>query len=64
MKHWSLVGEFFLFRWLFGDYQREEGRGDLPTHRNDYYGRDKWRNYQSPDEFHEEQDDYDMMDDF
>lgn len=49
MKLFRYIGEFFLFSWLFGKLQHTENSD--------------WDS-QSYDDFHEEQDDYDMMDDF
>lgn len=72
MKFWSYIGEFLLFRWLCGKLQHTENndeivRKSIDSHRysSNSYDSHKydWDN-QSYNNFHEEQDDYDMMDDF
>lgn len=66
MSFWDFIGEFFLFRWLFCD-SRQRDEHDNVSESRDYYDDhdyDYGRNHQSFDDFHEEQDDYDMMDDF
>ena len=88
MTFWNYIGEFFLFRWLFGSHKHNEskrnlsdtsssfghkdiiGNNDTHTgfsrrHENSY---SRYDNYdygysQSYDDFHDEQDGYDMMDD-
>lgn len=88
MKFWNYIGEFFLFRWLFGSHKHNEPKRDVPNtnprsadrdfandldshivgirHSDNSYSRYDNQNYgysQSYDDFHAEQDDYDMMDD-
>ena len=87
MTFWNYIGEFFLFRWLFGSHKHNEtqqnmsdtsssfGNKDIidvdDTHygfgpNENSYSRYDNREYgysQSCDDFHDEQDDYDMMDD-
>lgn len=83
MKIWNYIGEFFLFRWLWGRLQHAENNNnrvrksrDFHRHSSDYFGSNKryfsdsfdsnkynWES-QSDNDFDEEQDDYDMMDDF
>lgn len=74
MSMWKYIGEFMLFRWLFGnrDTDRQHDAGSSSSvDTNDF---SPWRsNYDdysaddsycsSLDNFHNEQDDYDMMDD-
>lgn len=87
MAFWKYIGEFLLFRWLFGSHKHDEpGRdlsdtsssfgnkdiidvndthSDFGCHENSYSRYDN-RDYgysQLYDDFHDEQDDYDMMDD-
>lgn len=94
MRIWNYIGEFFLFRWLFGKlHHKEDYESELKSNarrtfmsdstedneapdswssgyyhgyssRNIYDSYDYDRLNQSIDDFHEEQDDYDMMDDF
>ena len=94
MSFLNCIGEFFLFRWLFGKLQSNEVQKNVPEscerqsfinddaedneisvdmsnsyHRDDfsynpYADNDYDWNGQSFNDFHEEQDDYDMMDDF
>ncbi|WP_305483349.1 hypothetical protein [Paramuribaculum intestinale] len=87
MSLWNYIGEFLLFRWLFGSHEHNETKRDLSdksasfgnkdiiddndthtgfgrSHDNSYSRYDN-RDYgysQSYDDFHDEQDDYDMMD--
>lgn len=74
MKFWNYIGEFFLFRWIFGKIQHTEDN-DIPAGKssnahgylsNSYsYGSNEYDwDSQSYDDFHVEQDDYDLMDDF
>lgn len=87
MAFWNYIGEFFLFRWLFGFHKCNETKNDLSTpitnsgnrdvdeldshisfgrHYDNRYSRYDNLNYgysQSYDDFHDDQDDYDMMDD-
>lgn len=65
MKFWNYIGEFFLFRWIFGKIQHTEDN-DIPGGKpSNSYGSNEYDwDSQSYDDFHEEQDDYDMMDDF
>lgn len=87
MTFWNYIGEFFLFRWLFGSHKHNEtqqnmsdtsssfGNKDIIDVDDTHYGfgpnenscsRYDNRDYgysQSCDDFHDEQDDYDMMDD-
>ncbi|MDE6652413.1 MAG: hypothetical protein K2K08_08420 [Paramuribaculum sp.] len=70
MGFWNFIGEIALFRWLFGE---EDKKRNDNKYRNQYHSSSSryyeerdysgWSN-QSFDDFHEEQDDYDMMDDF
>jgi hypothetical protein len=87
MTFWNYIGEFFLFRWLFGSHKHDEPKRDLSDmsasfgnndiiddndthsrfgrHGNSYSRYDN-RDYgysQSYDNLHDEQDDYDTMDD-
>lgn len=88
MAIWNYIGEFFLFRWLFGSHKHNEVKCDvLDTniksadrdfaddldpyigYESHYYNnRSRYNNQdygysQSYDDFHDEQDVYDMMDD-
>ena len=71
MKFWNFIGELAFFRWLFGDDKEandnDPKRKSINTHMyssNSYRSsRSDWK-HQSFNDFHEEQDDYDMMDDF
>lgn len=88
MSFWNYIGEFFLFRWLFGYHRHNEtqqnmsdtsssfGNKDIINvndthtdfgrrHDNSYsrYDNHDYGYSQSFDNFHDEQDDYDMMDD-
>ena len=88
MSLWNYIGEFLLFRWLFGLGKRDATehdsygssfrsfRDDFDNHTNpdtgsgsrydSPYSRYDHHDYgysQSYDDFHDEQDDYDMMDD-
>ncbi|MDE6268966.1 MAG: hypothetical protein K2M04_07795 [Muribaculaceae bacterium] len=62
------IGEFFLFRWIMGSGDRRHDSRPAPRPK-DYprYNSSSYHDYsshrQSFDEFHEEQDDYDMFDD-
>ncbi len=87
MSYWNYIGEFFLFRWLFGSHKHNvtqqnmsdtfssfgnmdiiddnDTHSGFDRHENSYSRYDN-RDYgysQSCDDFHDEQDDYDMMDD-
>lgn len=89
MTFWNYIGEFFLFRWLFGFHKHNESKRNLSDtsssfgnkyivddndthsgfgcHKNSYsrYDNHDYGYSQSYDDFHDEQDDYDMMgDDF
>lgn len=73
MKFWDIIGEICMFRWLFGKVEaindnfndREPSRyNSNRSSRNSYFNNEYGRNNQSYDDFHEEQDDYDIMDDF
>ena len=72
MRFWNYIGEFFLSRWLFGILQHTENNHNPARKSNNFhgnssnsYGSNKYDwNRQSYNEFHEEQDDYDLMDDF
>lgn len=92
MKFWNYIGEFYLFRWLFGKLHKNEDGvtssanrqpfmsdcvedNDAPVvrsssyhynqpYRDPYDGNDDGWSNKPFDDFHEEQDDYDMMDDF
>lgn len=66
------ISEFLLFRWLFGKHQHK-GNNDSPIRKSsdsrgysiNSYGRNvSDRDSQYYNDFHDEQDDYDMMDDF
>ena len=72
MRLFRYIGEFFLFRWLFGKIQYTDNN-DSPTSKtsdsralsSNFYDTIKYDlGSQSFNGFHEEQDDYDMMDDF
>lgn len=87
MTFWNYIGEFFLFRWLFGSHKHNEtqqnmsdtsssfGNKDIIDVDDTHYGfgpnENSYSHYdnrdygysQSCDDFHDEQDDYDMMDD-
>lgn len=72
MKFWNYIGESFLFRWLFNKLHNTEDN-DAPNGKpSDYRGYSSnshssnryHGNSQSYHDFHEEQDDYDMIDDF
>ena len=72
MVFWNYIGELFLFRWLFGKPQHSENNHNPVRKSSDFnwessnsYGSNKYDwSRQSYNDFHEEQDDYDMMDDF
>ena len=72
MNLWNYIGEFFLFRWLFGKHQHTEcnitpkikSRNSRGYSSNSYDSNKYDWSSQSYDDFHEEQDDYDIMDDF
>lgn len=72
MKIWNYIGEFFLFRWLFDKLQSTENNDNTFRESSDPHGysSNSYGNYkcdresQSYNDFHEEQDDYDMVDDF
>ncbi len=88
MSFWNYIGEFFLFRWLFGTHKPYVAKHnvrdthtrsvynditddwdsciDHGSHYDNGYSRYEDQEYgylQSYDDFHDEQDDYDMMDD-
>lgn len=72
MKFWNYISEFISFRWLFGKLQHAENNDNPVGKSNDFHGSSSnsygsniydWDS-QSYNDFHEEQDDYDMMDDF
>ena len=68
MRFLNYIGEFFLFRWLFGKLPQAADR-DTPIRKSsEFLGylskSDGLCHSESYDDFHEEQDDYDMMDDF
>lgn len=88
MSFWNIIGEFFLFRWLFGSHEHDETKQNLSDTSSSFGNKDfiddndrhisigsrhgiscfryDNRNYgysQSYDDLHDEQDDYDMMDD-
>ncbi|MDE5595652.1 MAG: hypothetical protein K2I89_08790 [Muribaculaceae bacterium] len=72
MKFWNFIGEFFLLRWLFGKVEAindnlKDSESCRYNHnlssRNYYCDNDYDWNNQSYNDFHDEQDDYDMMDD-
>lgn len=54
MSVWKYIGEFFLFRWLFGSREHSDA-GHNVTGNHGYS--------QSYDDFLDEQEEYDMMDD-
>lgn len=31
MSFWNYIGEFFLFRWLFGSHKHDEAKHDVPN---------------------------------
>lgn len=53
----NYIGEFFLFRWLFGFHKHNETRRNVSDTTIDPSNSD------FVDDFYDEQDDYDMMDD-
>ncbi|MBD5238306.1 MAG: hypothetical protein HDS64_00835 [Bacteroidales bacterium] len=61
MRIWKWIGDFFLFRWVVGEYDRMEKHES--DHKNDAPHGFSY-DFRSYDDFHEEQDDYDMFDDF
>ncbi len=87
MNIWNYIGEFFLFRWLFGSNKHNETKCNLSNtsssfgncdiiedndthsgfvrHENSYsrFDNHDYGYSQSYDDFHDEQDGYDMMDD-
>lgn len=70
MSFLRYFSEFFLFRWIMGSGNRRHDSRPAPTpERHSRYDtsrpscHDYGRQQQSFDEFHEEQDDYDMFDD-
>lgn len=68
MSFWKIIGEIILFRWLFKSDGHREDKNDSTISDNSRYGQrcrfDPGDYHSSYDRFHEEQDDYDMMDDF
>ena len=71
MSIWNFIGELAFFRWLFGENQEKDN--NAPKKKSTYshkYSSNSNRSSQSDcrcqscNDFHEEQDDYDMMDDF
>lgn len=68
MGFWNLIGEFFLFHWLFSSHECHESRHCMGNSSNYLFGNNIYEqekeSYQSDDDFLEEQEDYDMMDDF
>lgn len=95
MSFWSFLGEFFLFRWIFGKHRNNEPHVFIPPHADspvshkkpdndswdsfnpaDYYRGEGYHGNCSPsnddyhygrsscDDFIEQEDDYDMIDDF
>lgn len=80
MSLWHYIMEFFLFRWLSGTYICGKDRNDKPgrdviddagfyAYKGNRHGEEHGHspyhdNWQSDDDFLEEQEDYDMMDDF
>ena len=71
MKFWECIGKVFLFGWLFGRAERgERCDGGGVSSRGQSFGRSAsqevdWGRWEQPmDDFCEEQDDYDVMDDF
>lgn len=88
MSFWTYIGEFFLFRWLFGSHKHDETKRDLSDTSSSFGSKDiiddndthicfgrryenlysRYDNHhygysQSYDDSHDEQDNYDMMDD-
>lgn len=72
MKLFSYIGDYFLLHWLFGKVQHTENNDEIVRKSIDSHGYSSnsydshkydWDN-QSYNNLHEEQDDYDMMDDF
>lgn len=79
MKFFEYIGEFLLFRWLFG--HTEKSRRQMPDENMSYWNDDDMDDldrycdrddldcygdnddYDSIEDFLDEQDDYDMMDD-
>lgn len=78
MKFWNIIREFFLFSWLFGHHNKSDKNqgvasseapivpngSDWPDDDGELDDLDNGRYGQSFNDFHEEQDDYDMMEDF
>lgn len=77
MSLWHCIMEFSLFRWLFGIHGRDNDgdiidyvggytadRGNRHAHGKEYGRSPYHEDWQSDDGFLEEQEDYDMMDDF
>ncbi len=69
MSFWKFVGSFLLFNWIY-DWFCGDDSDDEDDYKPQMRGRDgsgrrygRW-NDRSYDRFHEEQDDYDMMDEF
>ncbi len=72
MSIWNLIGKYLLLRWLFGHRDSDRHDRSCPTiDRHDYSpwhdGYDDHITHDPYDtslyDFHEEQDDYDMIDD-
>ena len=69
MKFWNYVGEFFLFRWLFGKFHNDSDNEGVSHHNHDNSYSDDFSSHDyggdgpSFNDFYDEQDDYDMMDD-
>lgn len=82
MKFWHYIGEFLLFRWLFGTHESDNTQHDVPSSANRLYGEDiiddcmlhHYDNrpeddyydgdYESYNNFLDDEDDYDLLDDF
>lgn len=64
MKFWHYIGEFLLFRWLFGTPENDNTQHDVPSSANRLYGDYHDGDYGSYNNFLDDEDDFDLLDDF
>lgn len=75
MSFWNCIGEFLLFRWLFGSHKHDEAKHDMSDMDNSYAMDDIDNDFDDDldddfddgfddlDDFLDEQEEYDEMDD-
>lgn len=63
MSFWNYIGEFFLFRRLFGAHEHRDSKHNVSDESFRQYDNHDYGASQSLDSFIEEQEDYDMIDD-